>query len=93
MKRRLLLVSALALLTAIGASGAAAQHNETGAGHLLDPILPAGMTQNADGSRASLFCAASQDNNLGTGLGDRPRASQGHSGRLKATSKGVGKAA
>ena len=50
MKRRLWLVSALALLTAIGATGAAAQHNETGAGHLLDPILPAGMTQNADGS-------------------------------------------
>ncbi|MBA3374862.1 MAG: hypothetical protein H0U00_03455, partial [Actinobacteria bacterium] len=50
MKRRLLLVLALALVTLGAASGAAAQHNLTGAGHLLDPILPAGTTQNADGS-------------------------------------------
>ena len=50
MKRHLLLLLALALVTVIGASGAAAQHNQTGAGHLLNPILPAGMTQNADGS-------------------------------------------
>nr|MBA2599165.1 hypothetical protein [Actinomycetota bacterium] len=50
MKRRLLLVLAFALVTVGAASGAAAQHNQTGAGHVLDPILPAGMTQNPDGS-------------------------------------------
>ena len=50
MKRRLLVPVAFALVILGVAAGAGAQHNPTGAGHLLDPILPAGTTQNADGS-------------------------------------------
>ena len=49
MKKRLLLALALALMALGAASGAAAQHG-TEEGHLLDPILPAGVTQNPDGS-------------------------------------------
>jgi len=50
MKKRLLLALALVLVALGAVSGAAAHQHPGSGGHLLDPILPDGMTQDLDGS-------------------------------------------